>query len=96
MNSIYELVDKAFQIYSFLILARIIMSWIPLPENPMVNSVAGFIYDVTEPFLGLFRRLLPMANLGGMGIDFSPIIAFFVLGLLREVVLQVLRQSFGF
>lgn len=96
MNSIYELVDKAFQIYSFLILARIIMSWIPLPENAMINSAAGFVHDVTEPYLGLFRRLLPMANLGGMGIDFSPIIALFVLNLLGGVVHQVLLQSFGF
>ena len=92
---VIELVDRFFQIYSFLILARIIMSWIPLPDGPAVNTVVGFIYDVTEPFLGLFRRILPMANIGGMGMDFSPIIAFFVLGLLREVVLQVLAQSLG-
>lgn len=71
------------------------MSWVPLPDSPVVNTVVSFIYDVTEPFLGLFRRLLPMANIGGMGMDFSPIVAFFVLGLLRGVVLQVLAQSLG-
>ncbi|MDP1808356.1 MAG: YggT family protein [Actinomycetota bacterium] len=92
---IIALVDEAFQIYSFLLLARIIMSWIPLPDSPGLNTGVGFIYDVTEPFLGLFRRLLPMANIGGMGIDFSPIIAFFVLGLLRPVVIQVLTQILG-
>ena len=92
---IIELVDKAFQIYIYLLLARIILSWIPLPDNPALNTAVRFIYDVTEPFLGLFRRLLPMASFGGMGIDFSPIIAFFVLGLLREVVLQVMIQSLG-
>lgn len=89
---IIELVSNAFYIYSLLLLARIIMSWIPLPDNQAVNTVARFVDEVTEPYLGLFRRLLPMANIGGAGIDFSPIIAFFVLSLLRDVVVQILEQ----
>lgn len=88
---IIELVDKFFQVYTLLLLARIILSWIQVPDNPIVS----FIYDVTEPFLGLFRRLLPIANIGGMGMDFSPIIAFFVLQMLHTVVLGVLRQGLG-
>ncbi len=93
---IIELVDKAFQIYSFLILARIIMSWITVPDTPPLDVVVRFINDVTEPYLGVFRRLLPMVGVGGAGIDFSPIIAFFVLGLIRGLVLQVLSNSLGF
>lgn len=91
MLLIIELVDKFFQVYTLLLLARIILSWIQVPDNPIVS----FIYDVTEPFLGLFRRLLPIANIGGMGMDFSPIIAFFVLQMLHTVVLGVLRQGLG-
>ncbi|MCK4268491.1 MAG: YggT family protein [Actinomycetia bacterium] len=89
---IIELVDTAFQIYSFLILARIIMSWITVPDTPPLDVVVRFINDVTEPYLGVFRRLLPMVGLGGSAIDFSPIIAFFVLGLIRGLVLQALSQ----
>ncbi len=92
---IIELVDKAFQIYSFLILARIIMSWITVPDTPPLDVVVRFINDVTEPYLGVFRRLLPMVGVGGAGIDFSPIIAFFVLGLIRGLVLSVLSQLLG-
>ena len=92
---IIELVDKAFQIYTLLLLARIIMSWIRLPDSPPINTISRFIEDVTEPFLGLFRRLLPMASFGGMGIDFSPIIAFFVLQMLHGVVIAILQQSLG-
>ena len=93
---IIELVDTAFQIYSFLLLARIIMSWIPLPDGPAINGVVRFIHDVTEPVLGLFRGLLPVANLGGMGFDFSPMIAFFVLDyLLRPLVIGVLSSAMG-
>lgn len=90
---IIALVDNAFRIYTILLIIRIIMSWIPLPDNPAMNTISRFIYDVTEPYLGLFRRLLPMAGVGGMGIDFSPIIAFFVLQMLHGVVNQVLIQS---
>ncbi len=90
---IIELVNSAFNLYILLLLARIIMSWIPLPDNQTLNTIVRFIYDVTEPFLGLFRRILPTANLGGAGIDFSPIIAFFVLRVLQGLVIQVLRQA---
>jgi len=69
------------------------MSWIPLPDSSTVKTISGFIYDVTDPFLGLFRRLLPMANLGGAGIDFSPMLGFLVVYLIRDLVITILRQS---
>jgi YggT family protein len=90
---IIELVDFAFNFYILLLFARIIMSWIRLPDNPMLNTLTSFIYDVTEPFLGLFRRLLPIAQVGGMGMDFSPILAFFVLRLIQSFVIKILMQS---
>ena len=93
---IIELVDKAFQIYSFLILAKIIMSWITVPDTPPLDVVVRFINDVTEPYLGVFRRLLPMVGVGGAGIDFSPIIALFALNLIGQLVHTVLSQSLGF
>lgn len=93
MLQIIELVDFAFSLYIFLLFARIIMSWIPIPDNPALRTITGFIQDVTEPFLGLFRKLLPTARLGGMGIDFSPILAFIVLGVIRDLVNTILRQT---
>ncbi|KKM01773.1 hypothetical protein LCGC14_1791110 [marine sediment metagenome] len=68
------------------------MSWVSLPDNPTVNMIAGFIRDVTEPYLGIFRRILPMASMGGAGIDFSPIIAFFVLNIISQLVHTMLVQ----
>lgn len=90
---VIELVDTVFQVYSLLLLARIILSWIPLPaNNTSIRSIIKFIYDVTEPYLSVFRRILPMASFGGMGIDFSPIIAFFVLSLIHNLVRGVLIE----
>lgn len=90
---ISELVARIFDIYTFMLLIRIILSWIPLPQNPILDQIQKFIYDLTEPYLSIFRRLLPMAKLGGGGIDFSPIIGFFVIGIIRGIVVNILRQS---
>lgn len=48
---------------------------IPEPLRPAAN----FVYDVSEPYLRIFRNLLPSVRMGGMGIDLSPILAFIVL-----------------
>ncbi len=51
---------------------------------------ASFIYDVCEPFLRVFRGLLPAVRLGGMGLDLSPLIAFVVLFIVERVAFNVL------
>jgi YggT family protein len=62
-----------------MLILRILSSWFPLPRNPIVVAVWNFLYEITEPVLGIFRRLLPPAMVGAVGIDLSPIIALFVL-----------------
>jgi YggT family protein len=51
------------------------------------NPVVRFIYKVTEPVLAPFRIILP---LGGMGLDLSPIIVFFLLNLLQRALINIL------
>jgi len=74
------------RVYYWLIIARMLLSWIPLPENDIVKFVYRFIYDATEPYLGLFRRLLPSLRRGGMGVDFSPLLAIVVLFVIENLV----------
>jgi YggT family protein len=75
-------------IYTVVILAYIITSWLRLPYSPWLNRIQRFLYDVSEPYLRLFRRLLP-----SMGpIDFSPLVAVIVLGLISTVVMRILDQ----
>lgn len=82
--ALYRLVGLAFEVYSWLLLARILLTWFPVdPYNPLVRWIAR----VTDPFLNLFRGLLPPVGM----VDFSPVLAFVALRLLRSVVLQVLR-----
>ena len=59
---------------------------VPDPLRPALN----FLYDVCEPFLRLFRGLLPTPRMGGMGFDLSPLIAFLALFILEEVLKRVM------
>lgn len=67
-NSIGTLLDFLLGIYGWMILIRVLLSWInPDPYNPIVQ----FLVRATEPVLEPFRRIIP--PIGGM--DLSPIVA---------------------
>ncbi len=78
-------------VYVVLIFVRIVMSWIPrMPYNRWLNAVLTFVIDVTDPYLKLFRRIIPMVRVGPGALDLSPMVAVFVLiivgGLLVDVI----------
>jgi YggT family protein len=59
-----------------------------MPYSPWLNRIQRFLHDVSEPYLRLFRRVLP-----SMGpLDLSPWIAVIVLWLLAEVLINVLER----
>ena len=64
------------------------MAGLNLPE--LLRPAARFVYDICEPFLRVFRGLLPAVRLGAMGLDLSPIIAFIVLYIVERVLIEVL------
>jgi YggT family protein len=77
------LVDIAFEVYMALMVARIILSWVR--HNPY-QPVIRFIYEITEPVLGFFRRIIPPIGM----IDISPIAAFLVLGLVKSLIIRII------
>ena len=74
------------EVLKFLILVRIIVSWINLDRNGPVMQI---LYMLTEPILGPIRRMLNKSPLGGPGmmLDFSPIIAYFLIQIGRSVLI---------
>jgi YggT family protein len=75
-------------VYSLLILLYIIASWLRLPYSPWLNRIQRFLYDVSEPYLRIFRRLLP-----SMGpLDLSPMIGIIVLIIFGQVAVSILNQ----
>ncbi len=83
--TIIRAVNVAFEVYAVLLLIRILLSWIR--HNPY-QPVIRFIYETTEPYLRIFRRIIPPFS----QIDFSPIIAFFVLRIIQQIVVKLLIQ----
>ena len=75
-----DYVDTLMLVYLVLIFMRILMSWIPrIPYNRCLSAFLKFVSDVTDPYLNLFRRILPPVRLGPGALDLSPIVATFVL-----------------
>lgn len=86
ISTAQSFVNTLFLVYLICIFAYIITSWIPLPYNLWLNRIQRFLYDVVNPYLSIFRRLLPQLSRVGPGLDFSPILAILVLYALNRVV----------
>ncbi|HEY4413361.1 MAG TPA: YggT family protein [Gaiellaceae bacterium] len=75
-------------VYTLVILLYIITSWLRLPYSPWLNRIQRFLYDVSEPYLRIFRRFLPSFG----PLDLSPMIGLIVLWLLDRVLITVLNR----
>jgi len=79
-------------VYLVLIFIRILTSWIPrMPYNRYLAAFLKFVSDVTDPYLNLFRRILPPVRMGGAGLDLSPIVATFVLIIVSSIVVNAIK-----
>ncbi len=66
----------------FLLIARVVTSWLTPTGG---GGVVAFIYQVTEPILAPIRRMIPATG----GIDWSPLVAMLVLGVLVRILSQL-------
>ncbi len=74
-------------LYILVIVARMILSWLPIDRDSPVAAVASFVYRITEPVMGPLRRAIPPVRIGNAMLDLSPLILLFVL---QFVVLGIL------
>lgn len=88
VDQIRDFVNVFIGVYILVILVYIITSWIRLPYSPWLNRVQRFLYDVCDPYLRLFRRVVP--PLGPL--DLSPMLAVIALVVLREILNVVLDR----
>lgn len=63
-------------IYLVLLLIRVLLSWFPTVD--WLSPPFSILSQLTDPYLNLFRRVIPPLG----GIDFSPILGFFLLQIL--------------
>ncbi|HET6847650.1 MAG TPA: YggT family protein [Gaiellales bacterium] len=88
MSTAVNFLTALYYVYTILIFLYILMSWVQLPYNVWIGRVRTFLHDTVEPYLGIFRRIVP--PLGGL--DLSPIVALIVLQLIYQVVANILIQ----
>ncbi len=75
ISRVETFIDVFITLYGVVLIAYILMSWVRLPYSLTLDRIQHFVHDVSEPYLRLFRRLLPMAG----PLDFSPMVAFLAL-----------------
>jgi len=88
VDTVQDFVNVFISVYILVILVYIITSWIRLPYSPTLNRIQRFLYDVCDPYLRLFRRVVP--PLGPL--DLSPMLAVIVLIVARELLNSLLDQ----
>ena len=80
----------------FLIFVRAILSWFPEPKGDgilrqLYYGLLGIAHVMTDPIIEPIRRVIQRSPLGGSGmlLDFSPIISFFVIRVVRDVLVHL-------
>jgi YggT family protein len=72
-------------VYWFILIARILASWIRPPMSGPWRTIWKILYDLTDPVLRPLRNLIPPIRMGGMALDLSPIVVFIIIGVLQRV-----------
>ena len=85
-----EAINVFFRILYILIVIRVLMSWIP---GSAYSSIGRMIYTLTDPILGPVKRMMDKSPLGGgMMLDFSPVIALFILDIIQMILLYIVSM----
>ena len=88
VTQVERFVSVFIDVYILMIFAYILTSWIRLPYSPWLNRVQRFLYDVSEPYLRLFRRVIPPFG----PLDISPVVAVLVLVIVQQVLVDLLSR----
>lgn len=87
MEIVFQGVQALVQIYYWLIIIYILMSWLP---NARESSFGELLGKIVEPYLSIFRRFIPPIGM----IDISPIVAIFALNYAALGLTAILRSLF--
>ena len=82
-HSLLSLIDLVVNLYIFVVIVRVLLSWIPHNHN---HSIIRLIYEITEPPLSWIRQRLP--NFAGL--DISPMILIIAIIILRKIIFSIL------
>jgi len=87
-NTIILALNYLLLFIQYAIMVRAVISWLPITRN---NSLVRLLFQITEPVLAPIRNLLTRFTAGrGFMLDFSPVIAFIIIGILRNILFRIL------
>ena len=78
-------INIIFQVYTLMLFARILTSWVPQMNQ---YRIMQFVSYYTDPYLNLFRRIIPPLGM----FDLSPIVAFLCLNFFQNILIRFLAS----
>ncbi len=91
-SDVADYVSAVFLVYIVLIFINVLISWVPrMPYNRWLRAALDFVTETTNPYLNLFRRILPPIGGGGFALDLSPIVGVIVLFVLQGLVVGLIQ-----
>ena len=92
MTILFEILIFVLRVYSYILFFRLILSWFRInPVRGFLGKAYKILVDITEPFLLLFKRIIPMVRIGRGYLDLSYIAAILVIQLMVILLNIVLR-----
>lgn len=84
----------ALQIYIYLLIARMVISWIPLVAGAwkprgFVSSCFEIVYTLTDPPIKLLRKIIPPLDLGGLSLDLAFMAVLVIVYVLQRAILII-------
>lgn len=90
MSSVFDAINLVLKVFEFTLLARVLISWLPVSRD---NKFIDLLYAVTEPVLSPIRNMLSRSALMNSSafsmMDFSPIVAFILIDVIRNILYRV-------
>tara|TARA_B100000212_G_C27139842_1_gene432836 strand:- start:362 stop:646 length:285 start_codon:yes stop_codon:yes gene_type:complete len=90
MDSLVAIIDvlyKTLQIYSYILIIRVLLTWIPSID--WNNGILAAMCSITDPYLNIFRGIIPPIG----GLDISSILAFLLLSVFQDLLRNVAMQQ---
>jgi uncharacterized protein YggT (Ycf19 family) len=86
VNGILYVVYLVVVIYGWMIVARAVLSWFRVRPGTLAYRISSVLFQLTEPYLALLRRLLAITRIGALGIDWSMLLGLVVLFVVAQLI----------
>lgn len=87
MMGLFAFIARILDLYSIVIVVYVVLSWIVMVGGSrIVSDLYRALATICEPYLGIFRRVLPPLSAGSVGLDLAPLLGLLVLQIVSGVI----------